>query len=154
VASDLPRIAEIVLHFWDETAVDCFDRQYDVLSCPAFVACDGQRVVGLASYALERDLDALVLVVLSVLPEAQGRGGGRALLDAVRGEALRQDLARLLVATTNDDLPALALYQRYGFRLAELMSGRVADHHGSELPGFSGIPIRDEIRLVYDLGPS
>ncbi|NIV33275.1 MAG: GNAT family N-acetyltransferase, partial [Anaerolineae bacterium] len=61
------------------------------------------------------------------------------------------DLARILVATTNDDLPALALYQRYGFRIIEIVTGRVAADHGAELVGFAGIPVRDEVRLEYHL---
>jgi ribosomal protein S18 acetylase RimI-like enzyme len=148
---DLARIGELSLYFWDETVVDCFDRQYDVVACPAFVACDGDEVVGLASYAVEERWDSVVLVVLNVLPGYHGRGGGRALLDAVRDEAAQLGLARLLVVTSNDDLPALALYQRYGFRIQDVIPGRIAQEHGGELPGFSGIPVRDEIRLAYEL---
>ncbi len=150
-ASDYIRIEELALYFWDETRVDCFDRRYDVLACPAFVACDGGQVIGLASYAPEEAWNALVLVILNVLPGYQGRGGGRALLDAVRGEVLRRGLGGILVVTTNDDLPALALYQRYGFRITEIIAGRVALHHGREFPGFAGIPVRDEIRLTYEV---
>jgi ribosomal protein S18 acetylase RimI-like enzyme len=148
---DSARIGELSLYFWDETAVDCFDRRYDVLACPAFLACDGEEVVGLASYKVEERWDAVVLVVLNVLPAYQGRGGGRALLDAVRSEAVRLGLEKLLVVTSNDDLPALALYQRYGFRIQEVIPGRIAQEHGGELPGFFGIPVRDEIRLTYEL---
>jgi len=148
---DSARIAELSLYFWDETVVHCFDCQYDVVVCPAFVACDGDEVVGLASYAVEEGWDAVVLVALNVLPAYQGRGGGRALIDAVRGEAARLGLTKLLVVTSNDDLPALALYQRYGFRIREVIPGRIAQEHGGELPGFFGIPVRDEIRLAYEM---
>lgn len=148
---DSVRIGELSLYFWDETVVDCFDRQYDIVACPAFVACEGDEVVGLASYAVEERWDAVVLVVLNILPGYQGRGGGRALLNAVRGEAARLGLTKLLVVTSNDDLPALALYQRYGFRIRDVIPGRIAEEHGGELPGFSGIPVRDEIRLAYEL---
>jgi len=151
-AADSARIEELALYFWDETVVDCFDRQYDVMACPAFVACDGEDVVGAAVFAVEEAWSALVLVMLNVLPGFQGRGGGRSLLDALRHEASRRGLDRILVVTTNDDLPALALYQRYGFRIAEIVVGRVATDHaagrdGQVLAGFAGIPVRDEIRL-------
>jgi ribosomal protein S18 acetylase RimI-like enzyme len=147
--ADYPTIEELSLHFWDETDVDCFDRQYDVLACPAFLACDGNKVAGLASYAIEKAWDAVVLVILNVLPDYQGRLAGRALLDAVRGEAVRHSLGNILVVTSNDDLPALALYQRYGFRITEILPGRIADDHGGEFPGFAGIMVRDEIRLAF-----
>lgn len=145
------QIEALALYFWDETSVDCFDRCYDVLACPAFVARDGAEIVGLASYAPEAEWDALVLVMLNVLPAYQGRGAAKALLDAIREEAKRQEFGRLLVSTSNDDLPALALYQRYGFRITCAIAGGIVRHHGGELPGFAGIPVRDEIRLEYQI---
>ena len=144
---DYPRIEELALYFWDETVVDCFDRQYDVLVCPAFLACDGGEVVGAASYAIDQALDAVVLVMLHVLPAHQGRGGGRSLVEAVCEGARERGMARVIVATTNDDLPALSLYQRCGFRITEIVPGRVAEDHARELSGFAGIPVRDEVRL-------
>jgi ribosomal protein S18 acetylase RimI-like enzyme len=149
--ADGPRIVDLALYFWDETEVDCFDRQYDVATCPAFLACEGDQVVGVLAYALEEEWNALVVLILNLLPGYQGRGGGRRLLDAARAEAARRGLGRLLVVTSNDDLPALALYQRYGFRLVGILPGREVEHHGAEFPGFAGIPVRDEIQLEYRL---
>lgn len=146
-AADYDRIKELALYFWDETDVDCFGRDYDILACPAFLTCDGSQVVGMASYAVEPGWDALVLVTLNVLPACQDRDGGGALIAALAAEAARLGRARILVATSNDDLPALAFYQRHGFYLAELIPGVIARHHGGELAGFAGIPVRDEIRL-------
>jgi GNAT superfamily N-acetyltransferase len=151
-AADYGRIEELAHYFWDETDVDCFGRQYDVLACPAFLACDGDEVVGVASYAVETDWDALVLVMLNILSDHQGRDGGRMLLNAVRDEALRRNLGSVMVVTSNDDLPALVLYQRYGFRISEVVPGHIAQDHGGEFPGFADIPVRDEIRLVYHVG--
>jgi ribosomal protein S18 acetylase RimI-like enzyme len=158
LAADRTRIEALALYFWGETVVDCFDRQYDVRDCPAFVACDGDEVVGFAGFAVEEAWGALVLVMLNVLPGCQGRGGGRALLDAVCREARARGLGRVLVVTTNDDLPALSLYQRYGFGIVEVLPGRVAeDHAAEEAPawrepaGFAGIPVRDEMRLELQL---
>jgi ribosomal protein S18 acetylase RimI-like enzyme len=148
---DYGRIGELALHFWGETEVDCFDRKYDVSECPAFLVCDGGKAVGQASYAVEEEWNAVVLVMLNILPDHQRRGGGWMLLDAVCGEARRRGLKRLLVVTSNDDLPALALYQRYGFCIITILPGRIAADHGGEFPGLAGIPVRDEIRLAYEV---
>lgn len=148
VPTDRDRIAELALYFWDETGVECFGREYDVRELSAFVACDDSQdgqVVGLASYALEGD--ALNLVMLNVLPGHQGRGAGRALVAAVEGVARAQGLTRIVVATSNDDLPALYLYQRCGFYLTGVEMGRLVEHHGGEEPGFAGILVRDEMQL-------
>jgi GNAT superfamily N-acetyltransferase len=154
--ADYRRIEELALYFWGEaelrpTDVDCFGRQYDVLACPAFLACDGDQVVGVISYAFEEEWDAVVVVMLNILPDWQGRDGGRGLLNAVHEEAKQRIAGRLLVVTSNDDLPALALYQRYGFRIVEVIPGLIARHHGGEFPGFSDIGVRDEIRLSFEV---
>jgi ribosomal protein S18 acetylase RimI-like enzyme len=145
--ADTDQIEALSLHFWEETEVDCFDRQYDVTTCPAFVACARECTVGLASYALEPTWNAAVLVMLNVLPHWQGQRVGHALVEAVGVEAMRQGLGRVVVVTSNDDLPALAFYQRHGFRITGIVPGRIAEHHGGEVAGFAGLPVRDEIRL-------
>ena len=64
--------------------------------------------------------------------------------------ARRLELTRL-VATTNDNLPALYFYQRRGYRLMELALDGVLAHTERALPGFANIPVRDEIRLEKKL---
>ena len=63
--------------------------------------------------------------------------------------------ARLRVTTTNDNLPALRLYQRHAFALAALHAGAV-DAARKRKPdigavGHAGIPIRDELELERTL---
>lgn len=103
-AADREQIEALAHYFWGETEVECFEKTYEVLDLPAHVACDGDGVVGVVSYAAEGD--ALNLVMLNVLPEYQGRGAGRGLLAAAEGVARARGLERVVVATTNDDLPA------------------------------------------------
>ncbi|MFX1411022.1 MAG: GNAT family N-acetyltransferase, partial [Promethearchaeota archaeon] len=131
--ADRTAIGSLALYFWDETDVDCFEQCYDVRVLSAFVAQekgDGE-VVGCLSYAVEAD--TMTVVMLNVLPSHQGRGAGAGLIRAAVDEARAQGLTVIRVATTNDDLLALALYQRHGFRLTGLLPGLVADHHGEEL---------------------
>jgi hypothetical protein len=61
--------------------------------------------------------------------------------------ARRLKLSRLVVATTNDNLPALYFYQRRGYRLTHVIPEAVIAHLRQEQAGFAGIPVRDEIRL-------
>ena len=147
--ADKDSIAGLSELFWGETLVDCFDRTFDVSTLPAVVATDGELIVGALSYTLERQ--ALIIVLLNVEPEYQGHGVARQMLDAACQLARQAGCAQVAVSTSNDDLPALALYQSYGFRLAELVAGREIEHHGYAEIGFGGIPVRDEVRLVYDL---
>ena len=121
---------------------------------PAVVAVDddGERV-GFATYIVEGALAELV----SIDALRPGAGVGRQLLDAVAGAARAAGAERLLVMTTNDNLVALRFYQRAGFRMAELRTGAVDEARATLKPsipetGNDGIPLRDEIDLVLDLG--
>jgi GNAT superfamily N-acetyltransferase len=151
--TDRERIAWIAHYFWGETEVLCFDRDYEVLEAPAFLAEVEGEVIGLLAYMPEPAEDRLTILLLNILPEYQGEGLGRRLLEAALAEAKRLGLSRVRVATTNDDLPALYLYQRLGFHLMEVVAGLLVMHHGGEESGFAGIPVRDEIRLEFVLAP-
>jgi ribosomal protein S18 acetylase RimI-like enzyme len=142
---DQEAIAGIAESYWGELEVECFGLTYDLAALPAFVACSGSDLAGVLSYALEGD--RLTIVMVNVLPEFQGRSTARALLAAAEAEARKRGLARLVVATSNDDLPALYLYQRWGFAITEVVPGAILTHHGREERGFAAIPVRDEIRL-------
>jgi len=144
-AVDYATIKEMALAYWGETEVLCFDRTYDVLALPALLATDDGEVAGALSYSLEGD--RLNIVLLNVHPQWQGKRVARSLLAVVEEEARARGMSRLVVATSNDDLPALYLYQRLGFVLTRIKIGAILAHHGREERGFAGIPVRDEIRL-------
>ena len=120
---------------------------------PALVAVDeSNERVGVATYTV--DGDTAELTTLNAFVE--GIGAGRRLVDAVADAARAAGASRLRVMTTNDNTRALRLYQRNGFRLAELRPGGVDQARATLKPtiptvGNDGIPIRDEIDLVRDL---
>ncbi|CAK8054572.1 GNAT family N-acetyltransferase [Eupransor demetentiae] len=58
-------------------------------------------------------LDEIEIDYLAVLPVAQGKGEGRALLEAV---FQRPGIYRFLLEVAADNEPALKLYQKVGFR--------------------------------------
>ena len=96
------------------------------------------------------------ITCLAVLPKAQGRGVGRGLLDAA-ADALRElGVDRVWLVTTNENLAALALYQKAGYRLSALRPGAIDDIRRTIKPvipevASNGIPIRDELELTLEL---
>jgi ribosomal protein S18 acetylase RimI-like enzyme len=98
------------------------------------------------------------ITVLAVTPDARGLGVGRALIDAAVDTLRATSVARAWLVTTNDNLVALRLYQRAGWRLAALRPGAVDDARRTLKPqipllGDHGIPLHDELELELDLGP-
>jgi GNAT superfamily N-acetyltransferase len=124
----------------------------DVLALPGLVAEIDGRSVGLLAYRLDDarcEIEALVATTPSV-------GIGTALVDDLRR---RHGRVPIRVVTTNDNLTALAFYQRRGFRLLELRAGAVDEARRTLKPtigllGQGGLPIRDELELVLDAGNS
>jgi GNAT superfamily N-acetyltransferase len=148
-SEDEPIILELWLHFWDDHEMDCFGKTYRAVELPALLACDdGDRVVGLLSYAVERRRKAINIVALQVLPAGQGRGGAVDLVQALEQEARRMGIGRLIVATSNDNLLALYFYQRLGFQISGIKVGQVApDDPEEEFVGVGQIAVRDEVQL-------
>ncbi len=128
-----------------ETEVDVLGKTFDVLSGLNLIAEANGTFAGLLSLAVHRG--ELAIVLLSVYPDFQGRGVGSALLSAADAIAAERRLPSLSVGVSNDDIPLLYFYQRHGFVIDDIALGAVADQLGSVVSGFSGIPVRDEIRL-------
>jgi ribosomal protein S18 acetylase RimI-like enzyme len=118
---------------------------------PGFAAFEDERCVGLVTYEL--DGEACEIVTIDALEES--RGIGTALLDAVVGAARKAGCSRVQLLTTNNNLRALAFYQKRGFRLVGLVPGAI-DEERSVKPSIplvdsAGLPIRDELHLELAL---
>jgi ribosomal protein S18 acetylase RimI-like enzyme len=122
----------------------------DVLRAGGIIAVEGGEIVGVATADLGEEVTELQ--VLAVVPRHQGRGLGGRLLEATVAQASARGSRLLWLVTTNDNLDALRLYQRHGFRLAELHPGAVDESRRELKPGLPetgqhGIPLHDELVL-------
>lgn len=142
-----------------EIALDLFRRDFGRTDVAAFgetVALDLHpdlivaEMEGEISGALawRRRGDALQVVALATDPMWQRSGVGGHLLAEAEVAARRDGLVRVIVATTNDNLPALYFYQRRGYRITEVVRGAGAQHAAAPAAtGFADIPVLDELRL-------
>ena len=124
----------------------------DVMDADALVAERDGTPVGLLAFRPDGDDVELAALVVS----EPGRGIGTALVEAFLVTAGKRRHRSAWVVTTNDNLDALRLYQRRGFRLAALRAGAVDEARRRLKPSIapvaaSGIPIRDELELTIDL---
>src|SRR5262249_41118740 len=126
----------------------------DLTGLPGFVAvADGERA-GIVLYAVRGD----ECEVVSLLSLREGIGIGRALLDAVRAAAVEASCRRLWLVTTNDNVRALGIYQRWGMDIATFRRDAVTESRRSLKPSISehgddGIPLRHELELELLLEP-
>jgi GNAT superfamily N-acetyltransferase len=145
-AEDSGVVEEICVRALGETEIDTYGETYDVLEGLNLIAEVDDELAGLLS--LTHDRGALLVVLLSVYPEFQGKGLGAALMKAAVAYARDRSLPFIRVGISNDDVPLLYFYQRHGFVIDDVVVGVLADNSESVVAGFSGIPTRDEIRLV------
>jgi ribosomal protein S18 acetylase RimI-like enzyme len=127
----------------------------DALGGGGLVAWSGSERVGLVCWRVGPEASAEI-TCLAITPEAHGRGVGRALLEAAHATLRAHPVDRAWLVTTNDNLAALALYQKEGYRLSALRPGAVDHTRRRFKPSIpevapNGIPIRDELELTKEL---
>ena len=145
-ASDADRVVQAVLGSRHQVRGE---EVVDVLACPGLGMFAGGSLIGLVTHAVQ-DSDAEI-VALGVVEGYRGHGCASALVAAAVAEFVHAGVQRVCVVTTNDNLRALATYQRQGFRLVELRPGAVARARSLKpsipLIGEHGIAIHDELVL-------
>lgn len=107
---------------------------------------------GLLTYRI--DIADVELTAIAARPS--GRGVGTMLLEALVDLARQRDVASIWLVTTNDNLDAMAFYQRRGFRIAGIRTGAVDAARrvlkpAIPLVGQHGIEMHHEVDLVMDL---
>jgi ribosomal protein S18 acetylase RimI-like enzyme len=119
----------------------------DASILPGFVATDGGRPVGLLTY----DVTHNGCEVVAIISMEEGRGIGRALMDAVRDHALACGYHRLWLITTNDNSRAFRFYQLWGMELCAFYRHgvRCSRKVKPSLPerGADGIPLEHELEF-------
>ncbi len=127
------------------TKIVAFGELMDIDQMPSLVAVMHEEPSGALAYRLLGD--ALHIVALATDPMWQRSGVGGHLVAEAELLARRLKLKRLIVSTTNDNLPAMYFYQRRGYRFTNMIPNSVSAHTHREQPGFAGIPVLDEIQL-------
>ena len=146
--------AALWIERWGSPRVVTRGRVHEPMGFPMLVAIKEGQIAGALTY----DVKDGAMEAVTVDAFAEGRGAGRALIDAAAAEARRLGCDRLWLITTNDNTPALRFYQRCGMRLAALHRNALEESRKlkPEIPetGLDGIPIRDELELELLLSPS
>jgi len=125
----------------------------DASVLPGFVATDGGgRPVGLLAY----DAAHGECEVVAIISTEEGRGIGRALMDAARDHAAAAGYRRLWLITTNDNTRAFRFYQLWGMDLCAFHrhGARRSREVKPSLPerGADGLPLEHELEFELLLG--
>jgi GNAT superfamily N-acetyltransferase len=148
-ADDAGWVERFTIEHWGSPIVIAHGAAYQPAELPGFLALHEGVRAGLVTYR-KSDEDFEIVTLNSLSPEL---GIGSALLSAVLEVARRTPVGRVWLITTNDNIKALAFYQKRGFQLAALHRNALEKSRALKpripLIGMNGIPIRDEIELEY-----
>ncbi len=145
--------AEMIRH-WTSPDIYSRGRHFAADQLPALIALSVGRPVGHLTFHL--DGDECEVVTLSATTENQGVG--TALLARAVENARQRGCRRVFLTTSNDNLRALAFYQKRGWRMCAIYPGMIDRYREIEkeipLIGLNGIPLHDEIELEFVLSPT
>ncbi|WP_342539533.1 GNAT family N-acetyltransferase [Heyndrickxia sp. FSL K6-6286] len=109
---------------------------------------ENNRIIGLITYIM----DQCECEIISLDSLVENKGIGSKLIQEVENIAKKNNVSKIKLVTTNDNVHALAFYQKRGYQLAELLVDAVdlARKMKPEIPlvADNGIPIRDELVLI------
>jgi GNAT superfamily N-acetyltransferase len=142
----------LTTHFTSPT-ISSRRKWIDTMALPGFVAWRGEERVGIAMHTVMSAGAECELVAIA--SAGSGGGVGSALIAAVTDAARAAKCSRLVLTASNDNLDAMRLYQRRGWRFAKIYRGAMDDarQEKPEIPaiGAYGIPMRDDVEFEYDL---
>lgn len=144
-------LEETFRNAWGSTRVAIGGKLYELMELQGLVARCAGEACGVLTYCIQAD----ACLLISLNSTREGIGIGSTLLKTLAERVRQAGCTCIRTITTNDNLRALHLYQKLGFRLIALHPGAVdsARQLKPEIPGFGldGIPIRDEIELELAL---
>ena len=149
--ADRDWVERTIVERWGEPIVVGRGGVWKPAELPGFGAFEGEECVGLVTYEINGE--ACEVVTIDALRE--GVGIGTALLEHVVETARKAGCSRVQLMTTNNNLRALAFYQKRGFRLVALRPGAIDEERKLKpsMPTVDshGLPIRDELHLELPL---
>jgi ribosomal protein S18 acetylase RimI-like enzyme len=149
--ADRDWVERLIVDRWGDAIVTGRGRMWRPAELPGFAAFEGDDCVGLVTYEL--DDEACEIVTIDALRD--GAGVGTALLEVVVDVASSAGCTRVQLLTTNNNVRALAFYQKRGFRLVALIPGAIEEQRKLKpsIPEVdsTGLPIRDELHLELAL---
>lgn len=119
------------------------------------------RTVGLITWTQAADAHAnggsAEIRAAAVAADVQGRGIGRALFEAAHASLASAGVGSVWLVTTNDNSPAIRLYESLGYRLVETRRGAIDDLRRTIKPsipliGHDGLEMHDELEYARRLG--
>lgn len=150
-SSDRPWVRTTLVRNWTSTTVARRGELIDATGLRGFVGLVGGKRAGLALV----DVREGSYEVVAISASRPRRGIGRALMQQCVDDARALGCTRVWLVTTNDNVGAIAFYERFGMSLCAVHRGAVHEARAlkSSIPRLDGhgVPIDDELEFELAL---
>ncbi len=145
------RLARRVRSTWGETVVRRGEAIDPVEGTLLGAYADDDQIIGVATYVIRGE--DCEIVAMEAYQERLGIA--TALMDEIRARAKSAACKRLWLVTTNDNVPAIAFYQKWGMDLTTLRHDSITEARARLKPsiaetGYDDIPIRHELEFEIE----
>ena len=145
-------ISNFFVEHWGSPEMVVSSGKYHCDQLDGYASLNKENVInGLITYIIKGEK----CEIISLDSIEEGKGIGTSLVNRVESTAKTKKCKYIEIITTNDNLNALAFYQKRGYRIVgiEINAVEKARKIKPEIPLISdeGIPIKDEIILVKEL---
>lgn len=149
---DAPTILHILEEHWGSTSIASRGKLHDASKLPALIVEQNGTIIGLLTYKITgRECEIVTLNATD-----PRKGIGTILIEELVSIARMENLRRIWLITTNDNVDAMRFYQRRNFHLVAVHRNAIKLSRKLKpsipLNGSYGIPLRDEIELEFILG--
>lgn len=148
---DFSWLTDFFIEHWGSNIIIVHQGVFSINALEGFTAKQEDDLLGVITFVIAAD--TCEIVTINSLSERQGIG--TALVVEVIKTARQRGCRRIILTTTNDNMPALAFFQKRGFHLTDIRPGAVDEARFTkpEIPftGVDGIPIHDELDLEFNL---
>ena len=150
-SEDKAWVHDFMIKEWGADKIVIPNGVYIPSDLSGFIAEKEGKPVGIVTFVKED----LVCKIITLNAFEKHEGIGTKLLETVLEDANREDLKKIFVYTTNDNVDALRFYQKRGFVIQNVYIDQIVNSRKIKPEistiGEYGIPIRDDFELRLDL---
>lgn len=142
---------DLISQFGSEYIISIKNQYKEAHKLDGFLAEEEEGIIGVLLYKIGSSECELVYIHTG----KPGKGIGKLLIGRLIELLKSLKIKRLWVITTNDNLEALAFYQKQGFKISKVYPGEM-DKVRKKKPfiptvGKNGIPLRDMLELKMEI---
>jgi N-acetylglutamate synthase-like GNAT family acetyltransferase len=145
--SDNARIVQYIKNNWGGDFLLSKGKKHYCDNLQGLIAEGDYSISGLCLFAI--DIDELEIVLIEAFKENQGVGS--ALIKEIENIAAENQIKRIWLVTTNDNLNAMRFFLKKGFSFKRIERNLIEEYRGQKpsipIVGNYGIPILDELEF-------